>query len=112
MALLILVAIVVVWGIWEYREREIRHKMNLHGLQQTGGILPNKRQGWGKAAMSVFVLAVLILLIEPWISLVIHTGLYRYWLAVAVISAEYLALTVVILLMSIRDFNLARREKV
>lgn len=104
----IMIALIAIWGFWEYREREIRHRKDLLDLRNNVEPETRKTQNWGKVTTTVVTGALLLILDLGGIFFAAKEGI-RSAAVVLVLLAELTVVAVLLLMMAARDIKVLKR---
>ncbi len=105
---IIVISLIVVWGFWEYHERDIRHKKAIYGLRN--GIEPQYgiRPNWTKVATTAAT--ALALLVVDLVGLFFFRRLVLLREAfLFIFAAEIILLSVLLSVMALRDTGKLRK---
>ncbi len=105
---IIVIILIVVWGFWEYHERDIRHKKAIYDLRN--GIEPQSgtRPNWTKVATTAAT--ALVLLVVDVIGLFFFRRLVLLREAfLFIFVAELMLLSALLFMMALRDARKLRK---
>ncbi|MCL5268306.1 MAG: hypothetical protein M1469_09420 [Bacteroidetes bacterium] len=104
----VMIALIAAWGIWEYREREVRHKKALLDLIKNVEPKPYRPQNWGKVATTMITAVLLMILDFGGIVFVGRIGV-RFACPVVVLMAELTVVAILLFMMATRDMKLLKK---
>jgi len=100
--------LIALWGFWEYREREIRHKEVLLNLKNNIEPKVHRTQNWRKVATTMAT-GILLLIVDIGGILFAASMGMRYTGPVLVLLAELTVVAVLLFMMASRDIKILKK---
>ena len=101
-------AAIALWGFWEYREREIRHRKALLDLQKNIEVKTGNPPSWSKVTTTVITSILLLIVIVGGMIFVNRIGLH-YARPVLIWLVELMLIALLLLMMAMRDVKILRK---
>ncbi|MCL4510977.1 MAG: hypothetical protein M1470_07905 [Bacteroidetes bacterium] len=99
---------ITLWGFWEYREREIRHRKALLDLQKNIEVKTGNPPSWSKVTTTVITSILLLIVIVGGMIFVNKIGLH-YGKSLFVWLMELMFVAFLLLMMAMRDARILRK---
>jgi len=105
----VFVVSIALWGIWEYRERELTHRQAIFNLRKD--IEPNTHRlpNWVKVGTTASVSIIMLGVVVAGIVFVAGLGHYRNPF-LYIILINFAAISVLLMMMATRDIKILRRS--